>query len=446
MNRVDFLLINPWIYDFSAHDFWLRPYGLLKLAGRLRKEGYTLFFLDLLDPFHPKLPKIPKRKAFGTGHFYKEVIPKPTYFLDVPRRLYRYGLPFEVFKDEVVKLQFSAVMLTCTLTYWYPGLFSLLRFFSEFYPEVPIFIGGIYAKLCQDHLQSFVEKHISNPVMIVLEDLDTFVNGLKEKFVPTGNPLAHDYPAFDLQGSLPYVIIQSSHGCPFSCPYCASRRLNPTFKQRDPKEVVEEILFWHIRFGVIDFAFYDDALLVNFENHLGIIIESLLEKNLKLRFHTPNALHARFITRDVADLLKRVGFTTIRLGFERLENRIDNKVTTEEFIEAVQNLKEAGFTSREIGAYVLFGLPDEDFEEVKKSLHFLEGLRVSPFLAEFSPVPGTYLFEIAKSISRYPIEEDPLFHNKSVFPALKKPSWEKIQEIKDLAREIRARLETRLPL
>ena len=30
------LLVNPPIYDFSAYDFWLKPAGLLRVAGFLR--------------------------------------------------------------------------------------------------------------------------------------------------------------------------------------------------------------------------------------------------------------------------------------------------------------------------------------------------------------------------------------------------------------------------
>jgi len=68
---VDVLLVNPWIYDFAAYDLWLRPYGLLRLGGLLRTRGYRVALLDLLDPFHPELPRRPRRKAFGTGHFYR---------------------------------------------------------------------------------------------------------------------------------------------------------------------------------------------------------------------------------------------------------------------------------------------------------------------------------------------------------------------------------------
>ncbi len=440
MHKVDFLLINPWIYDFSAHDFWLKPYGLLKLAGLLRKEGYKVHFLDLLDPFHPELPKTPKRKAYGTGHFYKEVSLKPYFFLDVPRRYFRYGLPFELFLKEISNLKFKAVMLSTTMTYWYPGLFVLIDFFAKNYPDIPIFIGGIYAKLCRAHLENFLSLYPDSRIEIASYPIENFIERLKKEFPPTGETHPHDYPSFDLYKKIPYVVLLTSLGCPFNCPYCASKKIFSKFLQRDPLLVVEEILYWNKNFNVIDFAFYDDALLVNFEKHLGIILEELLKRNIKVRFHTPNALHARFITKEAAKLLKVGGFVTIRLGLERIENRIDEKVTLEEFEEAVRNLKEAGFTAKELGAYLLYGLPEEDFKAVERALKYLEKLQVSPYLSEFSPIPGTSLFEEAKKTSRYPLSEDPLFTNKSVFPALKNPDWEEIHRIKNLARTIRKAL------
>ncbi len=49
------LLVNPPIYDFSAYDFWLKPYGMLRVAGFLRGQAdFALFdFLDRLDPRVP---------------------------------------------------------------------------------------------------------------------------------------------------------------------------------------------------------------------------------------------------------------------------------------------------------------------------------------------------------------------------------------------------------
>ncbi len=441
-SQYDLLLLNPWIFDFSAYDFWLKPYGLLLLGGKLKKAGYKIYYLDLLDPFLSELPRKPKRKKFGTGHFYKEEIPKPYFFSDVPRKFYRYGIPPYILKKLLKNLKVKAVLITSGMTYWYPGIISLVEIIIKTFKDVPIFIGGICVKLCYEFLENFFKQHFADyPVFLIRKKAEDFLLELKEKIPPSEKESKkEEYPIFYMQKGLPYVVLMTSEGCPFACPYCASKLLFPEFKTRPPEEVFKEILFWYEKYRIIDFAFYDDALLFNFDKHLGIILEEVLKKGLKIRFHTPNAIHARFVTREIATMLKKAGFVTIRLGLERVENRFDNKVTLEEFLQAVSYLKEAGFTEKELGAYFLYGVPGENFKEVKRGLLFLAEKKIPPYLAEFSPIPGTSFFEIAKQTSRYPIEEDPVFHNKTVFPALKNPDWELIKEVKDLSRRIRKQL------
>ena len=63
------LLINPWIYDFAAFDFWAKPLGLLYIAESLRRKGVEVTLIDCLD--------ISRGKKYGTGHFVKQEIPKP---------------------------------------------------------------------------------------------------------------------------------------------------------------------------------------------------------------------------------------------------------------------------------------------------------------------------------------------------------------------------------
>ena len=77
------LLVNPPIYDFTAFDFWLRPYGLLRVAGRLRRHNLTVFdYLVSRD-----------RDAFGRGHFDQQPLIKPAPLFDIPRRYWRFGRP-----------------------------------------------------------------------------------------------------------------------------------------------------------------------------------------------------------------------------------------------------------------------------------------------------------------------------------------------------------------
>lgn len=43
------LLINPWIYDFAAYDLWMKPLGLLYIAGFLEESGYDVSLINWMD-------------------------------------------------------------------------------------------------------------------------------------------------------------------------------------------------------------------------------------------------------------------------------------------------------------------------------------------------------------------------------------------------------------
>ncbi len=433
----DVVLVNPWIYDFAAYDLWAKPLGLLRLGALLRARGYEIALLDALDPFHPELPQRPKRKAYGTGHYFRQKIPKPWPLADVPRNFARYGLPPNLFLKELKRLGKPQVfVVTSLMTYWYPGVVEAVRLLRRLYPDVPVLVGGIYVTLCPEHAQKILPE-----AEVIPGGLERVLKAVEKRAIPSGSRALHPYPAFDLYRSLPYVVIASSFGCPFRCRYCASRLLNPSFSQRPPKEVVAEITFWHERFGVKDFAFYDDALLVNFERHLAVILEEILRLGLKVRFHTPNALHVRLVRKDVARLLRQAGFVTIRFGFETANperhRQLDGKVEAEELAQTLAYMREAGFERAQLGVYLLWGLPEQDFSEVLSSAAFVSSCRGTPYLAEYSPIPGTSLYEEARRLSRYPLDEDPLFHNNTAFPCLPTPDWEAIEEVKRRVRALR---------
>ena len=98
--KPNILLINPPIYDFAAYDFWLKPYGMLSVAGQLRgKADFTLF--DYLNHLHPflKNKKLSQPDQWSRRPFYSEKIPKPPCFTDIPRHFRRFGLPRDIFQN-----------------------------------------------------------------------------------------------------------------------------------------------------------------------------------------------------------------------------------------------------------------------------------------------------------------------------------------------------------
>ena len=249
---------------------------------------------------------------------------------------------------------------------------------------------------------------------------------------------AYPYPAFDLQNKITYVPLLTSRGCPFSCAYCASHFLDPKRMLREPKHVVKEIKFWHEKYDVVDFAFYDDALLVDAQNHAIPMLEEIIREGLKVRFHTPNAVHIRGISKQTASLMFQAGFKTLRLGLETamfdLRSEMDRKVTLEEFKEAVICIKEAGFRKEQIGAYLLVGLPGQTISSIEYSIKEVIQQKITPVLAYYSPIPHTELWTKAVTSSRYDLESDPVFTNNAIFPCqVEDFSWEKISYLKDLA-------------
>src|SRR5262245_2711043 len=116
------LLVNPPIYDFSAYDFWLKPYGLLRIAGYLRGQAELRLF-DYLDRWQPLAPPVaPERSdSWDRGPFYAEVVPKPACFAAVPRYYRRYGMPRQLFQRFLTAAgPFDVALIQTVMTYWYP--------------------------------------------------------------------------------------------------------------------------------------------------------------------------------------------------------------------------------------------------------------------------------------------------------------------------------------
>jgi radical SAM superfamily enzyme YgiQ (UPF0313 family) len=116
----------------------------------------------------------------------------------------------------------------------------------------------------------------------------------------------------------------------------------------------------------------------------------------------------------------RAGFSTIRFGFETADakRQVDTggKVTNQDLERAVRYLREAGYKPRDIGIYLLCGLPGQTATEVHEAITLVQRCGAKPIIAEYSPIPGTALWDASVEASPYPIAEEPLFHNNSLLP------------------------------
>lgn len=436
------LLVNPWIYDFAAYNLWCYPLGLLSVGALLRQEGYQIHLLDCLDRRHPAirgLSRPPRDDLYGCGQFLKTVLPKPLPVAHVRRRYGRYGLPVEAMEMELERLpRPDVVLVTSGMTYWYPGVVNIIRRLRAHWDRVPIALGGTYATLCPEHARAHSGADF---VLSAAAEIDALrlvrqlTDGPSTPEAPA-DPTRLPPPAHDLRASQGYVALRTSRGCPYRCSYCASHRLwSASFYQRSPEEVSAEIGWCHDTLGIRDFAFYDDALLVNADRHLHPILEDVLIRGWSCHFHTPNGLHAALIDRALARRLVQAGFTVVRLGLETASTRGNGrggiKVGEEAFRRAVAYLREAGLHSAQIGAYILAGLPEQSLGEVREAVQLAHSLRVRALLALYSPVPSTPTWQHAIDEGLIEPNADPLLHNSILFALQSNAHWrESFEEIR----------------
>jgi len=420
------LLVNPPIYDFAAYDFWLKPYGLLSVAGYLRgRADFALF--DYLDRLHPAVAAEHDQQSdqWGRGRFYCEQIQSPRCLEEIPRHFRRFGLPRKIFKDFLTKIDPPDYVLVQTMmTYWYQGVEEVIRDIHAICPKAKIVLGGNYVTLCPNHAETLGSDFLVRSTN--LEPLWEYLGITPDLIQPAL------WEAYD---KLAVGILKVSDGCPFKCTYCSVPKVYSKFKARPLQRSLAELqLLSHLR--VKNIAFYDDALLYNPEEVLMRFLNKVIKQDIHVNLHSPNALNARFITKDLAKLTVRAGFKTFYLGFEstspQWQKRTGSKVSSDELSAAVKHLTAAGAEATNITAYQILGHPHSDIQELEESMHFVNSLGIRGMLAEFSPIPGTPDGDHCK---KWVDMTNPLMHNKTAFPIILL-GFKKTNHLKDLQRQL----------
>ena len=427
------LLVNPPVYDFTAYDFWLRPYGLLRVGGMLRGQA-RLDLFDFMDRADSRLPPGRWRRsdAFGRGQFHSRVVETPAALADVPRRYRRFGLPREAFRQFLAdRAPADFVLVGTGMTYWYLGVREVIEEVRAAWPAATIVLGGLYATLCPDHAAG-----LGGDLVIRGDDLSPLWRALGAAGRADTPPLWEAYE------SLAVGALKITRGCPFRCTYCAVPLLGEEFSARPLAGVLADLEVLAAR-GARDVAFYDDALLHKPEEALLPLLDALAARSWRLNFHTPNPLHARLLTGEVARRMIAGGYRTFYLGLESRredwQRRTGGKLAPADLEQAVGNLAAAGADPGAVTAYVILGHPDHDGQDVAGTIAAAAGLGVPVMLAEFSPIPGTGDFAAAGA---WTTSGEPLSHNKTAF-AIRRLGFDRYNALKALSREGVARARCR---
>ena len=466
------LFVNPYIEDFSAYDHFMKPYGLLLLAAQFC-ESHEVYYLDAQarkDQVDrgPRSPAGTKGRKNRTqydfcdplsplsseslcGPLVSEKIQTPEVLSGVPRPYRRYGIAAGDFiaKAKALPAPPKYIFVTSMMTYWCGGVRYTISLLREIFPGAKILLGGNYACLLPEHARA----SSGADYVVAHKSLESAVRETRaiiaadEAGSAGARPLTH-IPLWDILETKTWLPVLTTRGCPYRCSYCAGWTLEP-FSVLENAKALELFTRARERYGTRAFAFYDDALLMHSAAHALPLFRELARRFSDIQLFTPNGVHARQITPELAESMRACGFADVRLSLESSDDAYTRssgengaKVTQADFTRAVGYLYDAGFKRGVIKAYCMAGAPGVSTESVHDTLEFARAQAVVPMLSWYGPVPGSRDF--AELASRFDLS-DPLTHNNTAWIYRAEESGaaaDAYQELKhheaDVRREVRS--------
>lgn len=438
LKDISFCFINPPILDYALYDLFALPLGTLKTINLLKFFGAKLFYIDALNKdydasyFETQAIK-PTMRSNGTGKYWKKKIEPPEILRFYNREFYRFGLGFEKIVEIIKeKKKFDFIVISSVFTYHYLSLKILIEYLKENFKNTKIILAGIYTKIIPDHAKSLGADYVFNldayKFIEFIFDITSkdkrslkLLEESKIKFNFIDDENSYEIlPDWDIIENLRYGIIRLTVGCPYSCPYCASRLISGKFRRLNLDYSITQLKYFAQR-NIFNIAFYDDALLID-EQLFLTFLEEANKINPNFNFYLPNAVHIAKAKKKILE--KMTNFKMIRFGLESLnvdDEKYGNKFKIDQFKNLLDSLNELKIPKDSISFYTLVGIPGQTYEEVENTIKVALKLGIKPRIAEFSPIPSTPLFEIAKKYLKENKKDfinidEPLFQNPSVYP------------------------------
>ncbi|MFC1901215.1 B12-binding domain-containing radical SAM protein [Chloroflexota bacterium] len=256
------------------------------------------------------------------------------------------------------------------------GEIPLLALVKELKKDSPKLetVPGIYYKDAEGQIHS-------NPGIELIENLDEL-----------------PFPARDLVLNCDYDIYMTHHmtstrGCPYSCAFCAEKKLwGGRIRRRSIDNLIEELKLLKDNYNINVVNFVDGTFTYDRE-YLQRFCNEVIDNNLNIEW----GCTARYdnLDKEILRLMKRSGCYGLYLGLESGSNRMlkamGKKETVEEITKASEIIYNSGITSI---TSILLGLPYEEKEDVEQTLRLLKNFKTD-FLDvnTYTPLAGTAMYD-----------------------------------------------------
>ena len=179
---------------------------------------------------------------------------------------------------------------------------------------------------------------------------------------------------FGTEKSLP---ILATRGCPYSCfKYCVyplQQGRKP--RQRDTKQIVDELEYWNKKFHVKMFIFRDPVFSIN-KKHTIEFCNELIDRNLNIKFVIET--HLRILDSDLIKVLKQAGLKAVKVGVESFDADVLKasgrfSVSKDQQLEKIRELENNNI---QVSAMYILGFPTDNEETINNTINYSKKLNV----------------------------------------------------------------------
>ncbi|MDD4910462.1 MAG: radical SAM protein [Candidatus Omnitrophica bacterium] len=425
---MDITLINPAQFSSPTQvtDGVTPPLGLLYISSILKKNNFRVHLIDGLGE--------------NPGQYYK-----------YKGSAYRGLRPSELI--EKIHPATRVIGISCLFSIAHAFVMDLCRSIKERLPKAVLVLGGAHAsalpeymlmsgcvdfvcvgeaeitflKLCRalagnqwevdlsdlKDIPGLCFKHgsglIINKDIELLQDVDSLPYPDWDA-VPMNNYFRFREP-HGCTRSDKWTVMLFSRGCPYDCSFCTTPGIwRRKWRPRDPKKVVEEIIFLQKKYGIEEVHFEDENMNTE-PGRLLAFCDELIRQGVKINWQPANGIRPHRMNAEIISRMVEAGCTNIILAPESgskrvLDEIIGKSLDLEEIIKVARIANRAKIKT---SVYFIMGFPGEKKGDIFKTLGLMMRLAkngVDECVAGlFAPLPGAKLFDKLRKAGKIKVDE-----------------------------------------
>jgi len=205
------------------------------------------------------------------------------------------------------------------------------------------------------------------------------------------------FPSRDLflnnTSNIDYENIITGRGCPYSCIYCASKKIwDKKVRFRSPDNVIRELIYLKEKFNSPILYFVDDTFTLK-KDRAKEICRGIIERNLDLKWKCDTRVDC--IDYELVSLMKQAGCIRIKIGVETGSEKIMKKIkkglTKDKIRKGVEIIKKVGLP---LTVYLMAGFPGETNDDIRQTIEFGKEIDADYYsLSIVAPYLGTEIYD-----------------------------------------------------